>query len=161
MWNYIAYYGNAAGQLILDPPNVAGWPAYYQAPEFHELWINSDSLPVRQQFTDQFINNGVTNGGQTVILDPLAFTASMPTPDDPVALTTDVLSYMLSVDVSSTVQSYLVSILLSGQSNNAYWTSAWDAYAAAPTDAGLTATVLNRLKPFYQYIMDLPEYQLQ
>jgi uncharacterized protein (DUF1800 family) len=161
MWNYMAYYGSAAGQLILDPPNVAGWPAYYQAPEFHELWINSDSLPVRQQFTDQFINNGVTNGGLTLVLDPLAFTASMPTPDDPVALTNDVLALMLSVSVSSTVQSYLISILLSGQTNNAYWTGAWDSYAADPTDTTLQATVLNRLKPFYQYIMDLPEYQLQ
>ena len=161
MWNYLAYYANAAGQLILDPPNVAGWPAYYQAPEFHELWINSDSLPVRQEFTDQFINNGVTNNGITLKLDPLAFTASMPTPDDPVALTTDVLNLMLSVSVSSAVQSYLISILLSGQTNNAYWTSAWDAYAANPTDPALQTTVLNRLKPFYQYIMDLPEYQLQ
>jgi hypothetical protein len=85
----------------------------------------------------------------------------MPSPDDPVALTTDVLSYMLSVPVSSTVQTYLVSILLSGQSNASYWTSAWDAYAANPTDTALQTTVLNRLKPFYQYIMDLPEYQLQ
>jgi uncharacterized protein (DUF1800 family) len=161
MWDYIVNYANNAGQLILDPPNVAGWPAYYQSPEFHELWINSDSLPVRQQFTDQFINTGVTNGGQTVILDPLAFTTSMPTPDDPVALTTDVLALMLSVTVSSTVQNYLVSVLLSGQTNNAYWTSAWDAYAASPADVGLQTTVLNRLKPFYQYIMDLPEYQLQ
>jgi uncharacterized protein (DUF1800 family) len=161
MWNYLAYYGNAAGQLILDPPNVAGWPAYYQAPEFHELWINSDSLPVRQEFTDQFINNGVTNNGIQLVLDPLAFTASMPTPDDPVALTTDVLNLMLSVSVSSTVQSYLVSILLSGQTNNSYWTGAWGAYAANPTDVTLQTTVLNRLKPFYQYIMDLPEYQLQ
>jgi hypothetical protein len=85
----------------------------------------------------------------------------MTTPDDPVALTTDVLSYMLSIPVSSTVQSYLVSILLSGQSNNSYWTAAWDAYAANPTSTSLQTTVLNRLKPFYQYIMDLPEYQLQ
>jgi uncharacterized protein (DUF1800 family) len=161
MWRYIVNYGNDAGQYLMDPPNVAGWPAYYQAPEFHELWINSDTLPVRQQFTDQFINSGVTNNSQKLILDPLAFTTSMTTPDDPVALTTDVLSYMLSIPVSSTVQSYLVSILLSGQSNNSYWTAAWDAYAANPTSTSLQTTVLNRLKPFYQYIMDLPEYQLQ
>ena len=161
MWSYMAGYGTLAGQQILNPPNVAGWPAYYQAPEFHELWINSDSLPVRQQFTDQFINNGLTKSGQTLALDALAFTAAMPAPDDPVALTTDVLNLMLSVTVSTTVQTYLISILLSGQSNYSYWTSAWDSYAANPTDVGQQTTVLNRLKPFYQYIMDLPEYQLQ
>jgi uncharacterized protein (DUF1800 family) len=161
MWNYCVYYGNSASQLLLDPPNVAGWPAYYQAPEYHELWINSDSLPVRQEFTDQFLYTGVTKNSQTLILDTLAFTASMPTPDDPVALTSDVLSYMLSIPVSAAVQTYLISILLSGQSSNSYWTNAWDAYAASPTTVSLQTTVLNRLKPFYKYIMDLPEYQLQ
>ena len=161
MWLYMVNYANTAGQYLMDPPNVAGWPAYYQAPEFHELWINSDTLPNRQKFTDQFVNSGTTYNSQQLVLDTLAFTSSMPTPDDPVALTTDVLNLMLSVPVDASVQSYLVSILLSGQSNNSYWTSAWDAYAANPTNTTLQTTVLNRLKPFYQYIMDLPEYQLQ
>jgi len=161
MWFYVSEFGIALGQQILNPPNVAGWPAYYQAPEYHELWINSCTLPLRQEFSDGLIYAGFTSGGQTVIFDPLAFTATMPTPDDPVALTTDVLSYLLSVPVSQTLQDYLVTILLSGQSNNSYWTSAWDSYVANPTNTTLKTTVLNRLKPFYQYIMDLPEYQLQ
>jgi uncharacterized protein (DUF1800 family) len=161
MWLYMSYFGSIIGQEMLNPPNVAGWPAYYQSPEFHELWINSSTLPLRQEFCDGLIYSGVTQSGQTVIFDPLAFTATMPTPDDPVALTNDVLSYLLSISVSSTLQSYLISILLSGQTNNSYWTGAWDAYAANPTDVGLQTTVLNRLKPFYQYIMDLPEFQLQ
>jgi hypothetical protein len=161
MWLYMGYFGSVIGQYILNPPNVAGWPAYYQEPEYHELWINSSSLPLRQEFCDGLIYVGVTKNGQTVIFDPLAYTATMPTPDDPVALTTDVLSYLLSMPVSANVQSYLVAILLSGQSTNSYWTSAWDAYAANPTDMNLRTTVLNRLKPFYQYIMDLAEFQLQ
>jgi uncharacterized protein (DUF1800 family) len=37
------------GQNPADPPNVAGWPAYYQAPEFGELWINADTLPRRNK----------------------------------------------------------------------------------------------------------------
>ena len=161
MWQYVAGYCNACGQELFNPPNVAGWPAYYQAPEFHELWINSDSLPYRQQFCDQFINAGTTKNGQTLVIDPLAYTASMPNPSDPVALISDVLSYLLSMPVSATVQSYLLSVLLSGQSTNAYWTNAWNAYVASPTNTSLQTTVLNRLRPFYQYIMDLPEYQLQ
>jgi uncharacterized protein (DUF1800 family) len=161
MWNYIGNYCGIMGQDPYNPPNVAGWPAYYQAPEFHELWINSDSLPYRQQFCDQFINNGHTHNLQTIVIDPLAYTASMTTPDDPVALTSEVLSYLLSIPVSGTVQTYLQSILLSGQSNPSYWTSAWTAYAANPTNTSLKNTVLTRLKPFYQYIMDLPEFQLQ
>jgi Protein of unknown function (DUF1800) len=160
MWLYMAYYCSVIGQYIFNPPNVAGWPAYYQAPEYHELWINSSTMPLRQELCDGLIYAGVTKNGQTVIFDPLAYTSSMPTPDDPVALTSDVLSYLLSVPVSSTVQSYLKAILLSGQSNNSYWTNAWNAYVANPTDVNLKTTVLNRLKPFYQYILDLAEFHL-
>jgi uncharacterized protein (DUF1800 family) len=161
MWAFVSGLAANAGQQILNPPNVAGWPAYYQVPEFHELWINSSSLPLRQEIADGLIYTGLTYNGQTLIFGPLSFTASMPTPSDPVALTTDVLSYLLSIPVSATVQNYLIAILLSGQSNNSYWTSAWSAYQASPTTLSLQTTVLNRLKPFYQYIMDLPEYQLQ
>ena len=31
-------------QDIGDPPNVAGWPAYYQVPMFYEIWINSSKV---------------------------------------------------------------------------------------------------------------------
>jgi uncharacterized protein (DUF1800 family) len=161
MWLYMGYFGSLIGQYILNPPNVAGWPAYYQAPEYHELWINSSSLPLRQEFCDALIYVGVTKNSSTVIFDPLAFTASMPTPSDPVALITDVLSILLSLPVSASVQTYLEAILLSGQTSTSYWTSAWNAYVASPTTLSLQTTVLNRLKPFYQYIMDLPEFQLQ
>ncbi len=39
-----------------DPPNVAGWPAYRLAPQYHQVWINSDTLPNRLEFTDYIFN---------------------------------------------------------------------------------------------------------
>ena len=161
MWVLLNQLSANTGQQILNPPNVAGWPAYYQSPEFHELWINSSSLPLRQEIADIMIYVGITKNGQTLLFDPLAFTASMTSPSDPVALIDEVLGLFLSMTVSSSVQSYLLAILLSGQATNSYWTNAWNAYVASPTNTTLQTTVLNRLKPFYQYIMDLPEYQLQ
>jgi uncharacterized protein (DUF1800 family) len=161
MWAYINGVGAICAQELLNPPNVAGWPAFYQSPEFHELWINSNTLPNRNAFTDLMLLTGVTRSGKKIIIDTLAFTATMPTPDDPVALVDDVLSLLLSIDVDQTVKDYLKSILLSGQSSNSYWTTAWDNYINAPSNTGFQTTVTTRLKPFYQYIMDLPEYQLQ
>ncbi len=160
MWGLISGIATSASQMILNPPNVAGWPAYYQEPMYHEIWINSTSLPQRQQAVDGLIYVGVTSGGQTLIFDPLAYTATMPTPDDPVALVSDVCSLLLSLDVTQTIKDYLRLILLSGQSSNSYWTNAWNDYVAAPTDVSKKNIVLNRLRPFYQYIMDLPEYHL-
>lgn len=161
MWNVIEGYGALCAQDILNPPNVAGWPAFYQAPGYHELWINSNTLPNRTAFADQMLYTGFTRSGQKIIIDTLALTASMPTPDDPVALVDDVLALLLSIEVDQTVKDYLKSILLSGQSTNGYWTTAWDNYVNSPTNTSYQNTVTSRLKPFYQYIMDLPEYQLQ
>ncbi|MCW3124903.1 MAG: hypothetical protein JWO03_561 [Bacteroidetes bacterium] len=161
MWGYLEGFSALCAQDLLNPPNVAGWPAYYQIPEYHELWINSNTLPNRNAFADMMINTGYTRAGKKIIIDTLAFTATMPTPDDPVALVDDVLSLLLSIDVDQTVKDYLKSILLSGQSSNSYWTTAWTDYAGTPGNTGYQNTVTTRLKPFYQYIMDLPEYQLQ
>ncbi|MBS1619335.1 MAG: DUF1800 domain-containing protein [Bacteroidetes bacterium] len=161
MWGYLEGWSALCAQDILNPPNVAGWPAFYQEPEYHELWINSNTLPNRTAFADLMLYTGYTRAGQKIIIDTLAFTAAMPTPDDPVALVDDTLALLLSMDVDQTVKDYLKSILLSGQSTNAYWTTAWSNYINNPTNTGYQATVTSRLKPFYQYIMDLPEYQLQ
>ncbi|MBS1594872.1 MAG: DUF1800 domain-containing protein [Bacteroidetes bacterium] len=161
MWGYLEGWSALCAQDILNPPNVAGWPAFYQEPEYHELWINSNTLPNRTAFADLMLYTGYTRAGQKIIIDTLALTASMPTPDDPVALVDDTLALLLSLEVDQTVKDYLKSILLSGQSTNAYWTTAWSNYINNPTNTGYQTTVTSRLKPFYQYIMDLPEYQLQ
>ncbi|RZK14268.1 MAG: DUF1800 domain-containing protein, partial [Hymenobacter sp.] len=39
MWNYLNAVATVQQQTLGDPPNVAGWVAYYQAPQYHELWI--------------------------------------------------------------------------------------------------------------------------
>ncbi|MBK8244815.1 MAG: DUF1800 family protein [Saprospiraceae bacterium] len=46
-WNIIRTHIFNQGQDINDPPNVAGWPAYYQSPSFHEIWIDTSTYPIR------------------------------------------------------------------------------------------------------------------
>jgi hypothetical protein len=38
----------AMDQSMGAVPNVAGWPAYYQTPNFHEYWINSNTIQKRK-----------------------------------------------------------------------------------------------------------------
>ncbi|HEY8955816.1 DUF1800 domain-containing protein [Chitinophaga sp.] len=143
-----------------DPPLVAGWDAYYQAPAFHELWINTDTLPKRNRFSDGLVSAGGFNG---LRIDTLAFASRLPHPEDPVALVNDSLDILYRVGVSDTVKGFLKNkILLSDQSpdSNYYWTQAWNAWKASPTDASLKDNVESRLQALYKYIMDLSEYQL-
>jgi len=51
-------------------------------------------------------------------------------------------------------------ILLGGGTTDIYWTNAWLAYVAAPTDMTAYNTVDARLRSLLKYLMDLPEYQL-
>jgi hypothetical protein len=67
---------------------------------------------------------------------------------------------MYTIQVSATVKLYLKTILLSGQSQDYYWTNAWLDYINNPTDAAKVNIVKQRLQYMFKYIMNLAEYQL-
>ncbi|HRH66277.1 MAG TPA: DUF1800 domain-containing protein [Bacteroidia bacterium] len=159
-WDKVRSTASGMQQDIGDPPNVAGWSPYYQEPSYHEIWINSDTLPKRNQFTDRMISYGYTSYGGTIVLDVVAYTETLTNPLDPVTLIEEVLALHYCIDVSQNLRNYLLSILLSGQSSNSYWTNAWDDYTGDPTNTTYYNIVKTRLKQFYGYIMDLSEYQL-
>jgi uncharacterized protein (DUF1800 family) len=71
-WNTLYTFMNNMGLNLHDPPNVAGMPAYYQEPLFHEIWITADSLPKRNQFTDLMTNTGYTRNGFKMQFDFVA-----------------------------------------------------------------------------------------
>ncbi len=160
MYDYIRGQAQVIQQNIGDPPNVSGWPAYYQEPQYYELWINSDTLPKRNLFTDRFISNGYTRNGKKIAIDPLLYTAGFAKPDDPDQLVNDVIAHLYTIDVSLDVKTFLKSILLSNQTTNNYWTQAWSSYIQSPNDTAKKNIVLTRLKEFYKYVMNLEEYQL-
>ncbi len=161
MWNYVFNWTTVMGQNVGDPPNVSGWPAYYQEPAFHEIWINHDTLPKRNQFTDIMVSNGYMRNGKKIIIDTIAFTQTLSNPGDPNILLNDALAILYRVPLSDTVkQSIKQSILLSNQTQDYYWTNAWNAYVVDPTNMSVTAIIANRLKSLYQYLMNLSEYQL-
>jgi uncharacterized protein (DUF1800 family) len=160
MHEYIRTQASNMQQNLGDPPSVAGWAAYYQEPQFHELWINADTLPRRNQFSDTMIGNGYTRNGKNITIDILSFVDSLSNPADPNILISDSLSIIYSIDISQEVKDFLKSILLSGQSTDSYWTAAWVTYKANVNIAANRTIVLTRLKSMFKYLMNLPEYQL-
>ena len=160
MWSFMQGYAALLQQNIGDPPNVAGWAAFYQAPQFHETWINADTYPRRNLFTDTMIGPGYTRSGQKIIIDPVAFTKKLSNPSDPNILMNDALRILFRIDLSAASKTALKNqILLSNQSQDYYWTNAWAAYISSPTAANYQV-VYTRLRDLYKYLMDLAEYQL-
>ena len=48
-------YAADNGLDLGEPPDVSGFPAYYQTPQYYELWINSNTYPKRLQFADMML----------------------------------------------------------------------------------------------------------
>ena len=160
MWNFFLSTMTNTGLSLHDPPNVSGLPAYYQEPSFHEIWINADSLPKRNQFTDTMVNTGYSRNGQRVQFNLVAYVQQFSNPGNPSDLIDDALKFIfrnqLSYESKKTIKTQ---ILLSNQQWDYYWTNAWMAYIASPTTANLNV-VNTRLKSLFQYFFNLAEYQL-
>lgn len=161
MYAYIQSIATNCQQNIGDPPDVAGWKAYYQVPQFHEIWINSDTLPKRNQFTDLMAVNGYTRNGKTIKIDPIAFVKTMPDANNPNVLISDVLQYLFRIPLTQASRDQIKKdILLTGQTQDYYWGNAWAAYIANPNDTVALTTVRTRLQNLFKYLMELSEYQL-
>jgi uncharacterized protein (DUF1800 family) len=162
LYNQMVAQATSMGQNPVDPPNVAGWPAYYQAPEYNELWINADTFPKRNKFTDLMIETGYIKNGKKIIVNPINFLKSISTnPSNPNSVIDDAAFFLLSTELSPSIKSNLkTQILLSGQSSDYYWTDAWNLSISTATTINLNI-VNTRLKTLFKYLMNLPDYQLQ
>jgi len=160
LWSYLVAYGAKLGLDLGDPPNVAGWPPFYESPAYYEIWINSSTFPLRLEFTDMMLNAGFNAGTtNTCSIDVLGFTQQYDNAADPDRLIDFFTAISSGLDVSISERDNLKAILLSGQTTNGYWTNAWSDFLANP-DIVNTGIVYSRLTALLTTILRLPEHQL-
>lgn len=160
IWNTIHVYAALNGLNLGDPPNVAGWPAFYQSPAYYQSWINFTTLPARMAFSDALLADKIdTETYYPITVDVLKFAKECADVADPQLLINWMAKLLLGVDIVAEQKNNLLSILLSGQDKNHYWTDAWNTYIAA-TDESNANVVKTRLKSLLTTLMRLPEYQL-
>ena len=159
MWTYLTGKAATAQQDIGDPPNVAGWQAYYQSPQFYELWINSDTLPKRTVFTDTLVRTGYTAGGFRLFIDTVLFAGSLTNPSDPNDLVEESAQYLFANPITATQKTFLKQILIPGLPDYE-WTDEWAKYVADPTNATKLSAVRSKLQALYAFMLSMPEFQL-
>jgi uncharacterized protein (DUF1800 family) len=140
-------YQNAADmqQQLFQPPDVAGWPSYYQEPMHYELWVNSNSLPKRADFTDALVND--------TVIDVRAFANYSSNPADPDQLINDVTALMLRYPLSANSKNYVKRrFLLNNTTDNTVWTNAWN--------TNNNAVINPALQEMFKFLMNLPEFHL-
>lgn len=144
---FFSLYQNAADmqQQLFQPPDVSGWPSYYQEPMHYELWVNSNSLPKRADFTDGLVNDS--------IIDVRAFANYSTNPADPNQLITDITALLLRYPLSVNSKTYVKThFLTNNTTDDTIWTNAWNSN---------NNTVINAsLKELFKFLMNLPEFHL-
>jgi uncharacterized protein (DUF1800 family) len=157
------YYFNIGGlsMSIGDPPSVAGWPAYYQAPKYHQWWINSYTLGFRMKITESlYLEEGTNCNGPKIKFDYLRFAAALEAPWDINKLLEQSLRLLCAVDISSAVKQKLKAILVKDLKSETHWADRWHHLKANPDDAEAMRDVSSRLRSFFGGIMNMPEYQM-
>ncbi len=158
-WGVLAAGAANAGQNILDPPIVAGWPAWYQAPVFHRVWINSDTMASRLILINSITGAGLNLLGVLIKLDPIPFAESLPDASDPNLLIEDAVKQLFGLPISQATRDYYKSFLVQGL-GDAYWTAAWFAYVGNPGDPTAKNAVTTRLNAMLREMMVQAEYHL-
>lgn len=149
-------------QEIGNPPNVAGWSAYYQDPVFYETWINSDTLPRRVQYTDKLASAkgyGYYTDKSFLSADVLALAKTTSKPGTIDTLVSELAAIFFPITLTDAQIKYLKDVMLSGVPEYE-WGVEWDDYAAAPADATKIKPVESRLRALLTAMMELAEFQL-
>ncbi|MBK7336594.1 MAG: DUF1800 domain-containing protein [Saprospirales bacterium] len=145
---------------IFNPPDVAGWKAYYQEPLFYRTWINSVTLPYRMQITDGVTTTGISaGGGVTLKIDVLALAATLDDPADPNQLIDDLSKILLPQPITENQKTFLKNILLPGLPDYE-WTIEYADYLADPTNPVYYGPIELQLRLLLKAMMNLPEFYL-
>ena len=142
--------------VIYNHPNVAGWKAYYQAPQFYKLWISAVSLPIRMLFSDNLIAGAVLSGVE-VKLNVLDFAASLNNPFNPNDLINEIANVLFAQPITQPQLIALKEILIPGLPDFE-WNDEYSAYVSG--DASLETAIENKLKALIGTMMKMPEFYL-
>ena len=167
VWNYFNNtICSGLEQTMGKIPNVSGWVAFYQNPSYHEYWINSSTTQKRFDFLNRIFNgyNLTYNLLTTRIeVDLIGFIQQFDPAicANPDLLVAECIQYLLPIDISSTQKEQIkIQSLLSNQTTNDYWTSAWTLYLNDTSNTTNRNIVKSRLKSLLVTLTQLAEYQL-
>ncbi|MEZ4684561.1 MAG: DUF1800 family protein [Bacteroidia bacterium] len=156
----LQYVLTESGMDIWNPPSVAGFNAYYQAPTFDKSWISANTLPFRYKLFDILVS-GVNplNRWQPmpVQFDVMNFVANViSNPRDPDVFVTEITDYVFCEKPSNARFGYFRDDLLLDNHSVAMWQQEWDSYLQTNDDSG----VKPRITALIRGIIQTPEFQL-
>ena len=149
----------AEEMLYFNPPNVAGWKAYYQEPLFYRIWISSVTLRVRQNITDNIALGQIRIGDINITVDLLDYISKFDDPFDPNHLIDEFTANLLPQPISTEQKAFLKEILIPGLPDFE-WTVEYGLYLGEPDNNQIRQSVDQKLRNFFSALLKMPEYYL-
>lgn len=151
-------------QALFYHPNVAGWKAWYQEPQFDKLWINNLLLPKRHEFCRLMVEGGTfsyneVNYRVTALVPVLDIVKKITDAADPNVLVNRLAEIMFNYPITDKQLISLKEILIPGLPDFE-WTVEYSDYLANPSDQSLAASVENKLKGLFSVMVRMSEFQI-
>ena len=150
------------GMLVLNPPSVSGWPAYYQEPVYDFFWINSVTATKRIYTANNAARWGIdsgVNGGGNLTYDIDRFIAGFEKPEDIDLFISELADRFLGGPIPQQGLERIKRSALGGSLNSNYWTAAVLDYMSNPNKDNRNL-LRGRLIEFLYLLFNLNEIQL-
>lgn len=151
-----------AGMQLFYPPDVAGYPGYFQVPVHNRLWFNSATIIARYKLPQILLTGTQVLGGSSesigTKLDVAAWirdSGVVSDPADSYVLVKELLQYLFPEEADADRFDYFLTNIFLDQLPPPDWTYEWDNFINTGDDSEVKIP-LSRL---VNAIMYAPEYQ--
>jgi len=146
---------------LFNPPNVAGYAAYYQTPQLDELWINADTLQKRVKLVDDLLISHMIydEAYGYALISVIGFAKQTSDPSDVSVLLNDWIKMLFATGLTpEQVQSAHAAFI--GNSPDSTWRQIWNDYIQDPSNTSKIAAADTKLRALLRYLLALAEFQL-
>ena len=124
---------------LMKPPNVSGWPAFYQEPAYDLFWINSLTIKNRKDLSDSTTQWGFWLDDHLHLIPHLYdYISTFSNPGDLDALIDELDDRLLGGTLNANSRERLKKNVI-GDLNPNYWETAVNRYLQNPTQQNLQA----------------------
>lgn len=159
IWYDIYNRINSEGMNLLNPPSVAGYPAYYQEPGYGKQWVSAVYYQTRTAFIASHVTgNGFYSPNGRFKVDALRFLDGLSNPTNAVDVVNDMCLVFCPKEVSQADKDIIKDVLTDGLPDFE-WTIESTDYYNDPTNPVVADPVANRIKATLAAVFDLYMFQ--
>jgi uncharacterized protein (DUF1800 family) len=151
-----------SGMNIFRPLNVAGYPAYYQEPQYHRNWLDSSTILARYSLGEMLVTgNRILSWGDlggNIRVDMVDFVTNgfVSDPGNAEAIVDEITDIVFPESVSAERKTYFLDKILLGNLSPENWYFEWLTYQ----NSGNATAVRMQLNDLFKSLLYSREFQL-